>query len=194
MHEERRLISLLKGGHSPESAVLSLSKRLLRLYLSALQSWLFDQLLLQRLPQLGQLQNGDLAMKHANGACFLVEDAAQEQPRADQFEISPTAPLFGSKIRLAEQTPGRDEQAILQQIGLRPESWKLGHGLTMTGDRRALRVPVSAISTRQLGADLQLDFCLPRGSYATAVLNELMKKETSEKIPPVNLVAKQKAP
>lgn len=183
MRDEKHLAGMLARGQSPKSAVLALPKRLLRLYLSALQSWMFDQLLLQRLPELGCLQKGDLAIKHVNGACFLVEDAVIEQPRADCFEISPTAPLFGSKVKLAEQTPGTNELALLKRVGLCPEDWKLGGGLTMSGERRALRVPISAFSTTETGKDLQLDFCLPRGSYATSVLVEVIKNDLPAVMP-----------
>ncbi len=180
MNDEKRLLEMLAQGRAPKAAVLAQPNSMLRLYLSALQSWLLDQLLQQRLPNLGALQSGDLAIKHANGACFLVDDPDCEQPRADRFEISPTAPLFGSKIKLAEQGPGDDEKRLLRQFGLRPDNWKLGGGLTMTGERRALRVPISAIATTEIDNDLQLDFCLPRGSYATSVLNELIKQTPVE--------------
>lgn len=177
MRDEKQLITMLLRGQTPRAAVLTLPKRLLRLYLSALQSGLFDLLLNRRLPDLGQLLEGDLAIKHANGACFPVQDLSAEQARADDFEISPTAPLFGSKTRLAEGLQGRQERQLLARLKLRPDSWKLGQGLTMTGDRRALRVPISTTSVSEIGRDLLLDFCLPRGSYATSVLNELIKKE-----------------
>jgi tRNA pseudouridine13 synthase len=177
MQDERRLLEMLLQGRAPKAAVLALPQALLRLYLSALQSSLFDQLLFQRLPDLGRLYPGDLAIKHANGACFLVEDPALEQARADRFEISPTAPLFGSKLKLAEQQPGKLEKQLLADLGLCPASWSLGKGLTMNGERRALRVPLGAFTTTQIGSDLQLDFCLPRGSYATSVLQEIIKPE-----------------
>ncbi len=69
--------------------MLGLPRKLLRLYLSAYQSSLFDRLVDMRLTSLGQLWPGDLACKHVNGACFEVIDAAVEQPRADAFEDQP---------------------------------------------------------------------------------------------------------
>ncbi len=186
MSDERRLLEMLARGQAPKAAVLALPKTMLRLYISALQSWLFDQLLEQRLPDLAILQAGDLAVKHVNGACFLIVDPKTEQSRADQLEISPSAPLFGSKIKLAEQVPGDHERRLLKQFGLRQENWKLGNGLTMTGERRALRVPLSAGATTQIENDLQLDFCLPRGSYATSVLNEIIKHPPAQ-IPPLQV-------
>lgn len=175
MRDEQRLLQSLINGKSAEYAVLNLPRPLLRLFLSAYQSHLFDQLLEQRLPHMSQVETGDLAVKHVNGACFEVEDVTQEQPRANQFEISPSAPLFGHKVLLAKGEPGIREQQLLIQEGLTHEDWKLGEGLSMPGERRPLRVPLDNAHVTQIIDELQLDFSLPKGSYATSVLLELMK-------------------
>lgn len=150
-------------------------KKLLRLYLSAYQSSLFDRLVDMRLTTIERIWTGDLAYKHANGACFLVTDPAAEQPRADSFEISATAPLFGHKTRLAEGQAGLLEQSLLDKEGLTLESFKLSGGLAMQGERRPLRVPIHGCECRKDGDDLVLAFSLPKGSFATAVLAEVMK-------------------
>ena len=66
-----------------EKAFSAVHPRLKKLYLSALQSFLFDQTVAARIDKIDRLMAGDLACKHVNGACFLVEDAAAEQGRAD---------------------------------------------------------------------------------------------------------------
>ena len=176
MRDERRLLNSLSAKQSYQQAVLELPRNLLRLFLSAAQSSFFDLLLVQRISQLDQLMTGDIAMKHVNGACFRVERAAEEQDRADHFEISPTAPLFGTKVMLATDQPGRAETTLLSTAGLSLESWHLGQGLTMPGERRALRVPLT--DAKIIAADketLTLSFALPKGSYATSVLREIIK-------------------
>ena len=75
-----------------ETMVHAMPHRLRRLYLSAYQAHLFNRVLEKRMPHLGKLINGDIAVKHSNGAPFLVENATIEQPRADAFEISPSGP------------------------------------------------------------------------------------------------------
>ena len=57
-----------------ERAFSAVHPRLRKLYLSALQSWLFDKVVELRLEQIDRVRAGDLAWKHVNGACFLVED------------------------------------------------------------------------------------------------------------------------
>ena len=57
----------------------------------------------------------------------------------------------------------------------------LQQGWRMEGGRRPLRVPVTQLSGRLEGDGMVVEFFLPRGSYATTLLRELMKNET---IPP----------
>lgn len=177
MRDERRMIEALRAGRSAEEAVLALPRKLLRLYLSAFQSALFDRLVAMRLGSLETLWAGDLAFKHDNGACFVVEDPAAEQGRADRFEISPSAPLFGYKVTLAQGQAGLLERALLDKEQLRPEDFRLPGGLGMEGERRPLRVPLSGACARREGADLIVSFSLPKGSYATSVLREIMKND-----------------
>jgi tRNA pseudouridine13 synthase len=174
-HPERRLLQALCAGQPPRQAVLSLPRKLLRLYLSAYQSALFDRLVDLRLAALGELWPGDLAWKHVNGASFEVLDADGEQPRADAFEISPTAPLFGGKVRLAAGRAGQLERRLLVAEGLTLDAFRLPGGLAMDGERRPLRVALAEVSVAADGDDLVLAFRLPRGSFATAVLHEVMK-------------------
>jgi tRNA pseudouridine13 synthase len=114
-------------------------------------------------------------MKHVNGACFEVADPAVEQPRADAFEISPTAPLFGCKVLLAGGQAGLLEQSLLDKERLALEDFRLPGGLTMEGERRPLRVPLADVAVAADRTDLVLSFRLPKGSFATAVLHEVMK-------------------
>lgn len=174
-HPERRLLAALSAGQPPREAVLGLPRKLLRLYLSAYQSSLFDRLVDMRLNSLERLWYGDLAFKHVNGACFEVVDPAAEQPRADAFEISPTAPLYGCKVRLAGGQAGLLEQSLLDKEALTPSAFRLPGGLTMEGERRPLRVPLHDAAVHGDDGDLVLTFRLPKGCFATSVLHEVMK-------------------
>lgn len=182
MRNEHNLIRRMRRGSSPEEAVRRLPGKLLRLYLSAYQSHLFDRLVAMRLDSIDTLWAGDLAYKHDNGACFLVTDPATEQPRADRLEISPTAPMVGHKVRMAEAQAGILEQALLAKEGIRPEDFRVGKGLSMPGERRPLRIPISAITTNQQDDRLTLSFALPKGSFATTVLREVMKSPEPARI------------
>jgi tRNA pseudouridine13 synthase len=179
MRQERRLIVDLAQGGPAKKAVLKMPHKLLRLYLSAFQSYLFDRIVTMRLDTLDVLWPGDLAYKHDNGACFVVTDPASEQPRADRLEISPSGPLFGVKVTLAQGQAGILEESLLDKEKLDRESFRIGSGLNLEGARRPLRIPLSETSVKQEDSDLLLSFNLPKGSYATSVLREVMKSRAT---------------
>jgi tRNA pseudouridine13 synthase len=175
---EREVITrLLQRPDAYEKAFNSVQPRLKRLYLSAFQSFLFDTVLERRLERLDEVAEGDIAFKHENGACFIVRDVAAEAARAATFEISPTGPMYGCKMMEPEGAQGELERAVLEAQALTPASFDLSGGLRMEGERRPLRVPLSNPSVAADGADLIVEFALPRGSYATSVLREIMKSE-----------------
>ncbi len=176
---EREILSrLLKRPEAPERALDAVSPRLKKLYLSAYQSFLFDRVLDQRLHQLDTLEKGDLAYRHDNGACFVVEDCAAEAARVKTFAISPSGPLFGCKVKLPEGRPREIEESVLRDEGISLQSFKLAGRLRMEGERRPLRVPMQNLATELDAEGLTLSFSLPRGVYATSVLREVIKSGT----------------
>lgn len=177
MADERKLLQTLDQGIDPGQAILTMPRKKLRFYLSAYQSELFDRLVSMRLPTIERLWAGDLAFLHDRGACFGVTDPAAEQPRADRLEISPTAPLFGYKVKLASGPAGILEEGLLSKEGLSLDTFRLDHGLAMEGERRPLRVPLGNHGAQSCEGDLILSFSLPPGSFATSVLFEVMKSE-----------------
>jgi len=166
---------LLQRPEAWDKAFHAVPPRLKTLYISAYQSHLFDQLLDQRLDEFDKVMNGDLAWKHNNGACFLVEDATVEADRAKIFEISPTGPLFGCKMKFPAGQPLEMEKALLRAEGISPVDFNLTGGLRMEGERRPLRVPVTCVDVKSDPDGLLLLFFLPKGAYATSVLREIMK-------------------
>jgi tRNA pseudouridine13 synthase len=145
-------------------------------YLNTYQSFLFNQMLAKRIDAIDRLFVGDWAMKHANGACFLVEDAEKEQPRTDRFEISPTGILFGSRVSWSSGEPGRIEEAVITDAGTTKEALiAAAKACGFRGERRAFRVPLSELEWSLSDDVLTLSFSLPPGAYATSVLRELMK-------------------
>jgi tRNA pseudouridine13 synthase len=145
-------------------------------YLNTYQSFLFNRMLARRIDRIDRVLAGDWAMKLDNGACFQVEDADQEQPRADRFEISPTGILFGSRVSWADGEPGKIEEAVITEAGTTREALiAAGKACGFRGERRALRIPLTELEWSLNGSVLTLAFALPPGAYATSVLRELMK-------------------
>ena len=159
-----------------EKVVASIPYRLRKLYLSAYQAYLFNTVLEKRMPRLGKLLAGDIAVKHSNGAPFLVADPTVEQPRVDAFEISPSGPIFGYKMRMPTGDVFTLETSILADEGVRLEKFRKVAGIRLPGTRRPLRMPIQLheVSAVDSGAGIRLGFTLPAGGYATVVVEELL--------------------
>ena len=160
---------------NPRKAARRIPKRLLRLLISAVQSEVFNRVLARRIASIDRLLDGDVAFLHANGACFSVEDAAQEQARCDRFEISPSGPLPGPKLLRAQAEPGAIEAAVLAELGVDCEIFgRVPHG-TNPGARRPLRIPVADPGVVPEETGLRVTFQLGKGCFATSVLRELLR-------------------
>jgi tRNA pseudouridine13 synthase len=178
-YERKVLQSLSRNKGRFDRAVAGLEKRMLQFYCSAFQAHLFNRYLAQRLDRLDRLEPGDIAYIHRKGAAFLVEDPAPEAPRLETFEISPSGPIFASKMLRAHHEPGRLEMELLKEIGFELEEIKGLMGVRLRGARRPLRVPVTDWDIKEREDGLSVAFFLPSGSYATVVLREITKSDLS---------------
>jgi len=155
-------------------------RRAVRFLLSALQSEVFNEVLAQRPLPLDTLEQGDIALRHESGGSFLVEDLEAEAPRAANFEISPTGPIFGNKVRQPEGAPAERERAVLEAHDIDPDALPRVPSIRLRGSRRALRVRPGEPVLERDGSSSRLCFTLPPGSYATVVLEELLGAPPAE--------------
>lgn len=181
--DERAALSALLHGRNARRARYAVDKHLRRFLVSALQSFLFNEVLVERLPTIDRVLAGDLAFKHGHGAVFHVEDPAVEQPRADTLEISPSGPLYGYKMTWPTGEPERIEREIIARSGVDVRWFGQGEH-RIRGDRRPLRIPLPQAAASaghdDAGPFIQISFALPSGAYATVVLREVMKAELAE--------------
>jgi tRNA pseudouridine13 synthase len=180
---ERAVLARLVKTGKPAAAVRSVDHKIRKLWVSALQSRLFNDVVARRIDSLGQLMQGDLAYKHENGACFRVEDVFVEQPRADAFEISPTGPLLGSRMTEPAGEPGAIEQEIFARYGLSADDFRTGVEIgRVRGARRPLRVKPEAVELAagvdEFGPHITVALTLPAGSFATVFVGELTKSDS----------------
>jgi tRNA pseudouridine13 synthase len=152
---------------------------------------MFNEVLKERMlaGTLDTLLEGDVAVVHeATRTTFVVsaEEAASAElaERVAKLEVSPTGPLWGPSMRWARGMPAEVEQAVLERFGVTMEDLerfaKKNRG-AMDGDRRPLRVPLRYPQVEG-GADahgtyVRCGFELPKGSYATEALAEVMKPD-----------------
>lgn len=149
-----------------------------KLYLSAFQSLLFNRALARRLQDgtLGRALLGDVLKKADTGGLFVCEDPGVDQPRVDNKEVSAAGPMFGPKMTKASHAVAEGEEALLREAGVTLTDFVRG-GDETEGTRRPYRILLSEPSLEVQGADVHVSFVLPKGSYATVVLRELMKVE-----------------
>lgn len=147
-----------------------------KLFLSALQSELFNRALIARMEAdaLDRALPGDVLRKEESGGLFVCEDATVDQPRVEAWEVSATGPIFGPKMRAPTGAVAEQESALLASVGLSAEVFQRGRGET-EGTRRPYRVRLGDVRCEDLGGGgVRLAFSLPSGSYATEVLRELL--------------------
>lgn len=147
------------------------------LYLSAARSFLFNQLLAERVCQhcWNTAVDGDVMMldgSHSHFAITAVDDDIRQ--RCASADIHPAGPLWGLEDARAIKTTAR--AAELEQQALQMDD-EFKQGLERAGmkiQRRALRLMPSNFIWAFEDTSLRLEFFLPSGSYATALLRELV--------------------
>lgn len=181
---ERRVLARFIKTENAHAGVRVVDERIRRLWVSALQSRMFNEVVSRRIEGLDQLVDGDLAWKHDGGSVFHVEVPSVEQARCDTFDISPSGPLIGYRMTEPTGSAAEIEQQAFAIEGMKPADFRRTGSLKVKGARRPLRVkPVDC--RLEAGVDahgpyITVAFTLPPGSFATILLRELMKSEVSE--------------
>jgi len=194
LHHDRQALDALRQGKSPRDAVGTINRQQRCFFISALQSSIFNRVLNRRLndpssPGIDCLIDGDLAWRHDNRSVFSVDRATAEcenaaGARMQSFEISPSGPMWGTGMIQAGGVVGEWEQQALLDEDLVESDLLDGHRSHATGARRPLRValrdPDISGGADEHGPFIRVAFGLPRGSFATVVLREMMKPEASQ--------------
>jgi len=152
-------------------------RRKARFAISALQSAVFNDVLAARPTGIGEFEFGDVAVLHGSGGQFLVEDVEREQPRAAAFEISPTGPIFGTRVIEPAGEVALREKAALELRGICLTNLRSPKGIRLRGARRALRVRPDNARMRDFPGGFWLEFELPPGSYATVLIQTVLGEE-----------------
>lgn len=178
-------VGLLSGDAAAKKR-LRRARRLRRLALSAVQSELFNRVLSHRLKNnlLHTVIEGDVLKKTDTGGTFWVppEEVADCQARLERGELLITGPMPGAKMFAPKGAAAKLEEEIFAQsgfdVGLFAQEKRLARGT-----RRPLLVEIGEPTlelARAGGSDmLVLSFSLPSGSYATVLLDEVMKNRSA---------------
>jgi tRNA pseudouridine13 synthase len=169
---------LADGGRAPRDRF---DRKLLA---SVLQSDWFNQWLAARVraDALGRPITGDLMRKEETGGMFVTQDADDAAARMATWDISPTGPIFGEKMRWPEADALEIERALWARVGLSDEALSRARKL-LPGSRRSARMRPAGAQVGAWTDGIELAFTLPKGAYATVVLRELFKTAPPEAVP-----------
>jgi len=144
------------------------------LYLSAARSYLFNLILAQRVEQANwqRALSGDVFKLDGSNSSFTGDSNDASLPaRVEQGDIHPTGIMWGRGGKVATAEAGAIENAVIAVNA------SMADGLLafdLEADRRALRTLPRDLSWQWLDKQLKLSFALPAGSYATALLREII--------------------
>ena len=166
--------NLLGARDFAAKAELPVQRNLRSRLLSAGRSYLFNRVLAQRVADgsWAEARVGDLLAFTDSRSFFPAAEAECSDPRLAILDLHATGPLWGeggspagAEIQALEDAVAASENAIakwLAQAGMKHE-------------RRILRLPIGGLSWHYPEPDiLQLEFVLPTGCFATAVVRELV--------------------
>ncbi len=144
---------------------------------SVLQSALFNLWLKDRIERdaVNAVLKGDVVQKTDTGGMFVVEDVEEAQQRFEARKLVYTGPIFGYKMRSADDEARHYESGILKSFGLELETFK---PLKASGSRRRALLYIEDLSIAHAEDGLRFVFTLPSGAYATTVLREFTRKPT----------------
>ncbi|RUM63210.1 MAG: tRNA pseudouridine(13) synthase TruD [Sulfurimonas sp.] len=113
-----------------------------------------------------KLMNGDLMEHYPKGKLFEFEETEHDFSRFNERDISVTGLLCGKKVRVAEGLAGEIEKEFDDEINA-------------DGARRFAWIYPTDIEGRfnPIEAQYELNFTLPKGSYATVLLEEIAKRK-----------------
>lgn len=150
------------------------NRHLRSIYLSAVRSYLFNQVLSKRVEDhtWNQPIEGDIFMLNGTQSIFTV-DAIDEDiiRRVNTCDIHPTGPMWGG----GEPLSSCKVLELEQQIMIKNQEWcdiLVQEGLSQ--ERRSLRSNVSEFIWDWNQDQLQVEFDLLKGCYATSVIRELV--------------------
>ena len=187
LHHEVAMLNYLAehpGDYAHSFDVLSVNLK--RLFVHAYQSYLFNKILSRRLDaklQLDRAVEGDVVCFAKDGLPDMDKQQAVTSENLDAVNrlagrgrAFVTLPLVGFETILAEGIQGEIERAVLSYEGVSQENFRVEENLELgsRGTRRAALCPVQP-QIRVEENVAELEFVLPKGSYATVVLREYMK-------------------
>lgn len=177
---ERKVAKALERGSSPKEAIRAVSRHMRSFWVSALQSSIFNDLLERRLEAgtIDECEAGDVAFRHETRKSFLVDEVSQEiRDEVSGFMLSPAGPIVGPGMPQAAGEVLARERTVFAAAEM-AENALDDLEFDFKGTRRPYRIRLENVELDsgfdEHGPFIRVAFDLPRGSYATVVLREII--------------------
>jgi tRNA pseudouridine13 synthase len=195
-YERLMLRHLAKKPEDFAGAFKTLPVKLQMLFPQAYQAYLFNKFLSRRIASglpLNRAEVGDyvVSVQHSGLPLLTMNKVVKTETFAEINEALKAGrmrlalPLIGFKQKPSQGLQGEIEKQILEEEGITPENFKIHFmpEISLKGELRTVLtqlisfqlIDVSTDSVKPHKNKAKLSFILPRGSYATILLRELMK-------------------
>jgi tRNA pseudouridine13 synthase len=195
-YERLMLSHLVERSEDFVGAFRRLPIKLQALFVQAYQSYLFNCFLSERINNgfsLNRAEVGDYVVNVERSGLPMVNTAkiaraetvaeANDLIKAGRMRVA--LPLIGLKQRVSQGAMGQIEKQILEEEGIKTESFRVNAipKISGRGGLRAVVAPVKGFKLNDTSAcagnhgehEADLSFMLLRGSYATVLLREIIK-------------------
>ena len=160
---ERNVIRLLKRGLKPKEVVKRVDRSLLRFFISAYQSYLFNIFVSKRM-ELGLPLNAMLD-------CDFVKAG------------NPAFPLVGFKSKIPHNVCGEIVRDVLETEGVSQTEFKIKElKIYEKGNLRELPLTFKQFDYKIVGDKVVFSFWLKKGCYATVLIREFCKNNFYERV------------
>ena len=163
-----------QDGHAPRDRVQR------GFALSAARSEIFNRVVAERVRRgdWSRLLPGEAVMLDGRRSFFAAPEIdALLEDRCRRMDVHPSGPMWGRGESAATGAAREVEDAI---VGGEPGLARLLESERLEQERRSLRLPVRSLRWTHEADGLLLEFELPRGTFATAVLHELLRDAWSQ--------------
>jgi tRNA pseudouridine13 synthase len=150
--------------------------------LSAARSEIFNQVVEERVRRgdWSRLLPGEAVMLDGRRSFFAAPDVdALLDDRCRRMDVHPSGPMWGRGESAATGAAREVEDAVM---GREPGLARMLESAGLEQERRSLRLPVRSLRWTDEAGALLVEFELPRGTFATAVLHELLRDAWNQDI------------
>ncbi len=150
--------------------------------LSAARSEIFNRVVEERVRRgdWNRLLPGEAVMLDGRRSFFAAPDIdALLDDRCRRMDVHPSGPMWGRGESAATGAAREVEDAVM---GREPGLARMLESAGLEQERRSLRLPVRSLRWTDEGGALLVEFELPRGTFATAVLHELLRDAWNQDI------------